>query len=91
VWANETTVYLSPSPICLGGGYALWAAGPRAIDLIKGCCPGSRLIADVLSFFFSPLVGAWLVGSQMAWGSFLQSEGRARPGPADLAGEDGLP
>ena len=82
VWANETTVYLSAVAYLLGGGYALLRRGHVRIDLIYGVLPpGPRLIADISSFvFFSIYVGALVwVGSQMAWGSFLQSEGTGTP------------
>lgn len=82
VWANETTVYLSAVAYLLGGGYALLRRGHVRIDLIYGVLPpGVKRAADVFSFaFFSLYVGALIwVGSQMAWGSFLQSEGTGTP------------
>jgi TRAP-type mannitol/chloroaromatic compound transport system permease small subunit len=82
VWANETTVYLSAVAYLLGGGYALLRRGHVRIDLIYGVLPPApRLIADILSFvFFALYVGALVwVGTQMAWGSFLQSEGTGTP------------
>ncbi len=82
IWANETTVYLSAVAYLLGGGYALLRRGHVRIDLIYGALPPTlRLIADVASFvFFALYVGALVwVGTQMAWGSFLQSEGTGTP------------
>jgi TRAP-type mannitol/chloroaromatic compound transport system permease small subunit len=52
------------------------------IDLIYGVLPpGPRLVADIISFaFFSIYVVALIwVGTQMAWSSFLQSEGTGTP------------
>jgi TRAP-type mannitol/chloroaromatic compound transport system permease small subunit len=82
IWANETTVYLSAVAYLLGGGYALLRRGHVRIDLIYGTLPpGPKRIADVLGFiFFSLYVVALVwVGTQMAWGSFLQSEGTGTP------------
>jgi TRAP-type mannitol/chloroaromatic compound transport system permease small subunit len=82
VWANETTVYLSAVAYLLGGGYALLRRGHVRIDLIYGALsPGPRRAADVLSFvFFALYVSALVwVGAQMAWGSYLQSEGTGTP------------
>jgi TRAP-type mannitol/chloroaromatic compound transport system permease small subunit len=82
IWANETTVYLSAVAYLLGGGYALLRHGHVRIDLIYGVLPpGAKRAADVFSFvFFSLYVGALIwVGTQMAWGSFLQSEGTGTP------------
>jgi TRAP-type mannitol/chloroaromatic compound transport system permease small subunit len=82
IWANETTVYLSAVAYLLGGGYALLRHGHVRIDLIYGVlAPGAKRAADVFSFvFFSLYVGALIwVGTQMAWGSFLQSEGSGTP------------
>jgi TRAP-type mannitol/chloroaromatic compound transport system permease small subunit len=82
IWANETTVYLSAVAYLLGGGYALLRRGHVRIDLIYGVLPPRpRLIADIMGFiFFALYVGALVwVGTQMAWGSFLQSEGTGTP------------
>lgn len=82
VWANETTVYLSAVAYLLGGGYALQRRGHVRIDLIYGTLPAApRHFADILNFaFFTLYVSALIwVGSQMAWTSFLQSEGTGTP------------
>lgn len=82
VWANETTVYLSAVTYLLGGGYALLKRGHVRIDLIYGLlAPPSKRVADVISFAcFAVYVGALVwVGSEMAWTSFLQSEGTGTP------------
>ena len=82
VWANETTIYLSAVTYLLGGGYALLKRGHVRIDLIYGVLdPRPRRVADVLSFVcFALYVGALVwVGTQMAWTSFLQSEGTGTP------------
>jgi TRAP-type mannitol/chloroaromatic compound transport system permease small subunit len=82
LWANETTVYLSAVAYLLGGGYALLRRGHVRIDLIYGVLPpGPRLASDIVSFaFFSIYVVALIwVGTQMAWSSFLQSEGTGTP------------
>jgi TRAP-type mannitol/chloroaromatic compound transport system permease small subunit len=82
IWANETTVYLSAVAYLLGGGYALLRRGHVRIDLIYGMLrPDPKRAADVASFiFFSLYVVALVwVGTQMAWGSFLQSEGTGTP------------
>ena len=52
------------------------------IDLLYGIFgPGLRRAADVIGFvFFALYVGALVwVGTQMAWGSYLQSEGTGTP------------
>jgi TRAP-type mannitol/chloroaromatic compound transport system permease small subunit len=82
IWANETTVYLSAVAYLLGGGYALLRRGHVRIDLIYGALHGrQKRAADVFSFvFFFLYVGALIwVGTQMAWSSFLQSEGTGTP------------
>lgn len=82
VWANETTVYLSAVTYLLGGGYALLKRGHVRIDLIYGLlAPPSKRVADVISFIcFAIYVGALVwVGTEMAWTSFLQSEGTGTP------------
>lgn len=82
VWANETTIYLSAVTYLLGGGYALLKRGHVRIDLIYGVLtPRLKLVADFASFAcFAVYVGALLwVGTQMAWTSFLQSEGTGTP------------
>ena len=82
VWANETTIYLSAVTYLLGGGYALLKRGHVRIDLVYGVLtPRFKLAADLVSFAcFAIYVGALLwVGTQMAWTSFLQSEGTGTP------------
>lgn len=82
LWANETTVYLSAMTYLLGGGYALMRRGHVRIDLIYGALgPSAKRVADVISFIcFALYVGALVwVGTQMAWSSFLQSEGTGTP------------
>jgi len=82
IWANETTIYLSAVTYLLGGGYALLKRGHVRIDLIYGVLtPRLKLVADFASFAcFAIYVGALLwVGTQMAWTSFLQSEGTGTP------------
>jgi len=82
VWANETTVYLSAVTYLLGGGYALLKRGHVRIDLIYGVlAPRSKMVADLISFVcFALYVGALVwVGTEMAWSSFLQSEGTGTP------------
>jgi TRAP-type mannitol/chloroaromatic compound transport system permease small subunit len=82
IWANETTVYLSALAYLLGGGYALLKRAHVRIDLLYGTFAGrAKALADVVSFAcFALYVGALVVvGTQMAWGSFLQSEGTGTP------------
>jgi TRAP-type mannitol/chloroaromatic compound transport system permease small subunit len=82
IWVNETTVYLSAVTYLLGGGYALMKRGHVRIDLIYGTLgPSAKIVSDVISFVcFSLYVGALVwVGTQMAWSSFLQSEGTGTP------------
>jgi TRAP-type mannitol/chloroaromatic compound transport system permease small subunit len=82
VWANETTVYLSAVTYLLGGGYALLKRGHVRIDLIYGMLAGRpKMVADLISFVcFAVYVGALVwVGTEMAWTSFLQSEGTGTP------------
>jgi TRAP-type mannitol/chloroaromatic compound transport system permease small subunit len=82
IWVNETTVYLSAVTYLLGGGYALMRRGHVRIDLIYGTLgPSAKTVSDVISFVcFSLYVGALIwVGTQMAWSSFLQSEGTGTP------------
>ena len=82
IWASETTVYLSAVAYLLGGGYALLRRGHVRIDLIYGALtPGPKRAADGFSFvFFAFYVCALVwVGTQMAWGSYLQSEGTGTP------------
>lgn len=82
VWANETTVYLSAVTYLLGGGYALLKRGHVRIDLVYGVLPPRlKMIADLISFIcFALYVGALVwIGTQMAWSSFLQSEGTGTP------------
>lgn len=82
IWANETTVYLSAVTYLLGGGYALLKRGHVRIDLIYGVLsPRLKRMADIISFIcFALYVGALVwIGTQMAWTSFLQSEGTGTP------------
>jgi TRAP-type mannitol/chloroaromatic compound transport system permease small subunit len=82
IWANETTVYLSAVTYLLGGGYALLKRGHVRIDLIYGALtPRLKRAADIISFVcFALYVGALVwIGTQMAWTSFLQSEGTGTP------------
>ena len=82
VWANETTIYLSAVTYLLGGGYTLLKRVHVRIDLIYGVLPPHlKRAADLISFAcFALYVGALLwVGTQMAWTSFLQSEGTGTP------------
>jgi TRAP-type mannitol/chloroaromatic compound transport system permease small subunit len=82
IWANETTVYLSAVTYLLGGGYALLKRAHVRIDLIYGVLTGrAKLISDLISFVcFALYVGALVwIGTQMAWTSFLQSEGTGTP------------
>ena len=82
VWANETTVYLSAVTYLLGGGYALLKRGHVRIDLIYGMLAGRpKMVSDLISFVcFAVYVGALIwVGTEMAWTSFLQSEGTGTP------------
>jgi TRAP-type mannitol/chloroaromatic compound transport system permease small subunit len=82
IWANETTIYLSAVTYLLGGGYALLKRGHVRIDLVYAVLtPSLRRAADLVGFAcFAVYVGALLwVGAQMAWTSFLQSEGTGTP------------
>jgi TRAP-type mannitol/chloroaromatic compound transport system permease small subunit len=82
IWANETTVYLSAVTYLLGGGYALLKRSHVRIDLIYGILQARpKMIADLVSFAcFALYVGALVwVGTEMAWTSFLQSEGTGTP------------
>ena len=82
IWANETTVYLSAVTYLLGGGYALLRRGHVRIDLIYGMLAGRpKMVSDLISFVcFAVYVGALIwVGTEMAWTSFLQSEGTGTP------------
>jgi TRAP-type mannitol/chloroaromatic compound transport system permease small subunit len=82
VWANETTVYLSAVTYLLGGGYALLKRSHVRIDLVYGVLtPRLKVVADLISFLcFALYVGALVwIGTEMAWTSFLQSEGTGTP------------
>ncbi len=82
LWANETTIYLSAVTYLLGGGYTLLKRGHVRIDLIYGVLtPRLKRAADLISFAcFALYVGALVwVGTEMAWTSFLQSEGTGTP------------
>jgi TRAP-type mannitol/chloroaromatic compound transport system permease small subunit len=82
IWANETTIYLSAVTYLLGGGYALLKRGHVRIDLIYAVLtPSLKLAADLVAFAcFAVYVGALLwVGTEIAWTSFLQSEGTGTP------------
>jgi len=82
IWVSETTVYLSAVAYLLGGGYALLKRAHVRIDLVYGVLPPrAKLLADVIGFVcFCLYVGALVwVGTQMAWSSFLQSEGTGTP------------
>ena len=83
IWANETTIYLSAVTYLLGGGYALLNRGHVRIDVIYGVLAprakqaGRRRSASSASPIY---VGALVwVGTEMAWTSFLQSEGTGTP------------
>ena len=82
IWANETTIYLSAVTYLLGGGYALLKRGHVRIDLVYATlAPSLKRAADLFGFAcFAVYVGALLwVGTEMAWTSFLQSEGTGTP------------
>ena len=81
-WANETTIYLSAMAYLIGGGYALKHRRHVRIDVVyQMFSEDARKRLDVFAFvFFVGYVGALVwVGADMAWTSFLQSEGTGTP------------
>lgn len=82
VWASEATVYGSAAVYLLAGGYALLHGRHVRIDGFLGLLPtGLRRVLPLVQLPFVliyALTLAW-VGGQMAWTSFVGSEGTGTP------------
>lgn len=81
-WVSETVVYGSSAVYLLAGGYALLYRRHVRIDLVLGMIsPRAARILDliVLPFLVVYALALILAGGDLAWSSFLQSEGTGSP------------
>jgi len=81
-WVNETVVYGSSAVYLLVGGYALLHRRHVRIDLLMGMIsPRATRILDLVAMpFLIVYAGALIVaGGELAWTSFMQSEGTGSP------------
>lgn len=81
-WVNETVIYGSSAVYLLVGGYALLHRRHVRIDLLLGSIsPRAARILDlvVLPFLVVYALALILAGGDLAWSSFLQSEGTGSP------------
>ena len=81
-WVNESVIYGSSAVYLLVGGYALLHRRHVRIDLIFGLIsPRAARILDLITLPFLVLYALALViaGGDLAWTSFLQSEGTGSP------------
>ena len=81
-WVNETVVYGSSAVYLLVGGYALLHRRHVRIDLLFGMI--STRAARVLDLVAMPFLVVYalaliIAGGELAWASFLQSEGTGSP------------
>lgn len=81
-WVNETVVYGSSAVYLLVGGYALLHRRHVRIDLLFGMIsPRAARILDLVALPFLIIYALALIvaGGELAWASFLQSEGTGSP------------
>ena len=81
-WVNETVVYGSSAVYLVVGGYALLHRRHVRIDLILGMISprAARILEMVtLPFLLVYALALILAGGELAWASFLQSEGTGSP------------
>jgi TRAP-type mannitol/chloroaromatic compound transport system permease small subunit len=81
-WVNESVIYGSSAVYLLVGGYALLHRRHVRIDLLFGVIsPRAAHILDliVLPFLIVYALALILAGGDLAWTSFLQSEGTGSP------------
>jgi TRAP-type mannitol/chloroaromatic compound transport system permease small subunit len=81
-WVNETVVYGSSAVYLVLGGYALLHRRHVRIDLIFGIIPPrAARILELLTLPFLVVYALALIiaGGELAWASFLQSEGTGSP------------
>lgn len=81
-WVNESVIYGSSAVYLLAGGYALLHRRHVRIDLLLGVIsPRAARILDliVLPFLVIYAMALILAGGDLAWSSFLQSEGTGSP------------
>jgi TRAP-type mannitol/chloroaromatic compound transport system permease small subunit len=81
-WVNESVIYGSSAVYLLVGGYALLHRRHVRIDLLLGMI--SPRAARVLELITLPFLVAYalaliIAGGDLAWSSFLQSEGTGSP------------
>jgi TRAP-type mannitol/chloroaromatic compound transport system permease small subunit len=81
-WVNETVIYGSSAVYLLVGGYALLHRRHVRIDLLLGMIsPRAARNLDLVAmpFLIAYAFALIVAGGQLAWASFLQSEGTGSP------------
>ena len=81
-WVNETVVYGSSAVYLLVGGYALLHRRHVRIDLVFGMIsPRAAHVLDLVAmpFLIAYALALIIAGGELAWASFLQSEGTGSP------------
>lgn len=81
-WVNESVIYGSSAVYLLVGGYALLHRRHVRIDLVLGMIsPRAARILDLVTLPFLAAYALALIvaGFDLAWSSFLQSEGTGSP------------
>ena len=81
-WVNESVTYGSSAVYLLVGGYALLHRRHVRIDLIFGVIsPRAARILDLvtLPFLVAYALALIIAGGELAWASFLQTEGTGSP------------
>lgn len=82
LWVNESVVYGSSAVYLLAGGYALLHRRHVRIDLILGMIsPRAARVLDLIAlpFLIAYALALMVAGGELAWTSFLQSEGTGSP------------
>jgi len=81
-WVNESVIYGSSAVYLVVGGYALLHRRHVRIDLLLGVLsPRAARILDLvtLPFLAAYALALIIAGFDLAWSSFLQSEGTGSP------------
>jgi TRAP-type mannitol/chloroaromatic compound transport system permease small subunit len=81
-WVNESVIYGSSAVYLLVGGYALLHRRHVRIDLLLGVLsPRAVRILDLvtLPFLAAYALALMIAGGELAWASFMQSEGTGSP------------
>ena len=82
IWVNESVIYGSSAVYLLVGGYALLHRRHVRIDLLLGALsPRAVRILDLITlpFLAAYALALMIAGGELAWASFMQSEGTGSP------------